>query len=123
MGALPNLKFPNNREIPAIFYVSADSSESLQNVHVENDLVVVQRVAREMVLRLGSQVVGLYNEAYDPDGVGPKNGVTIDGIKRTVKGIPMKLNDRDDKQLGKDKEQPDADDLSKEYDGDRGCLL
>jgi len=61
-------------------------SESLVNSHVIEDTIVVQRVAKEFVLRLGDAVVGLYNESYDPDGIPPKNGMAVEGLQRVIKG-------------------------------------
>ena len=84
-GRFTYLRFPNNREVPAMFLVSPDKSESLVNTHVIDDMVVIQRVAPEYVLRLGNQLVGLYNESWDPDGVPPEDGMTAQGLKRVIK--------------------------------------
>lgn len=70
-GRFTYFKFPNNREIPSFFIVSDDGQESLVNYHVQGDFVVIQRVARRFALRLGSQVIGVVNEKYDPDGIAP----------------------------------------------------
>ncbi|OPY76833.1 MAG: Type IV secretion system protein virB9 precursor [Syntrophorhabdus sp. PtaU1.Bin153] len=85
-GRFTYLKFPNNREIPAIFLVSDDRSESLVNTHVIKDIVVIQRVGKEFAIRLGNGIVGLYNESYDPDGLPPHHGMTSPGLKRVIKG-------------------------------------
>jgi type IV secretion system protein VirB9 len=85
-GRFTYLKFPNNREIPAMFLVFDDKTESIVNTHVIDDTVVIQRVAKRFYLRLGSAVVGLYNESYDPDGLPPNNGTTAPGSKRVLKG-------------------------------------
>jgi|WetSurMetagenome_2_1015567.scaffolds.fasta_scaffold01805_3 type IV secretion system protein VirB9 len=84
-GRFTYLKFPNNREIPTIYLVAEDRSESIVNHHVVDDVVIVQRLGREFVLRLGTMAVGLFNESYDPDGVAPKHGMTVDGLKRSIK--------------------------------------
>ena len=85
-GRFTYLKFPNNRDFPSVFLVAADKSESLVNTHVEKDVLVIQRVAREMVLRLGNAVVGVYNDKYDIDGVPPTDGTTVPGVKRVIVG-------------------------------------
>lgn len=85
-GRFTYLKFPNNREFPAAFLVAADKSESLVNSHVENDTLVLHRVAREVVLRLGDAVVGVYNENYDVDGLAPVDGTTVPGVQRVIVG-------------------------------------
>lgn len=84
-GRFTYFKFSNNREVPSIFYISANEEEARINYHMEGDLAVVQRMGRRFVLRLGQSVVGVWNEALDPDGVAPKDGTTIEGVKRVVK--------------------------------------
>jgi P-type conjugative transfer protein VirB9 len=49
-GRFTYLKFPNNRDFPAVFLVAADKTESLVNTHVDKDVMVIQRVASELVL-------------------------------------------------------------------------
>lgn len=83
-GRFTYLKFPNNREIPAVFLVAEDETESLVNVHVNNDVVVVHRVAPRLLLRLGKQVVTVINEAYDIDGIPPSEGTTVNGVRRVI---------------------------------------
>lgn len=83
-GRFTYLKFPNNRDFPAVFLVAADKTESLVNTHVDKDVMVIQRVASELVLRLGNSVVGIYNDSYDIDGVPPNDGTTVPGVKRVI---------------------------------------
>jgi len=64
-------KFPGQRDIPAIYMVGADGSESIVNRHStgpSNQIVVVHRVAARWVLRLGSRALAIWNDAYDPEG-------------------------------------------------------
>lgn len=87
-GRFTYLKFPNNRDFPSAFLVAADKTESLINSHIdpaEPDTLVLQRVAKEMVLRLGNAVVGIYNDSFDPDGVPATQGTTVPGVKRVIK--------------------------------------
>jgi len=37
------------------------------------------------MLRAGSAVVGIWNEAFDPDGVPPDGGTTVPGVRRALK--------------------------------------
>jgi len=83
-GRFTYLRFPNNREVPSIYMVADDGSESLVQWHVDSDVMVVHRVAKRFVLRNGAAVVGLWNEAYDMDGVPPHDGVTVPGLKRVI---------------------------------------
>jgi type IV secretion system protein VirB9 len=84
-GRFTYLRFPGNREIPAVFHVLGDGGESLVNARMEDDLLVVDRVSRRLVLRAGSAVVGLWNEAFDIDGVPPVESTTVPGVRRLLK--------------------------------------
>ena len=79
------LRFPGNREVPAVFHVLGDGSETLVNARMEDDLLVVDRVSRKLMLRAGSAVVGLWNEAFDLDGRPPGDGTTVPGVQRVLK--------------------------------------
>ncbi|KAB2871779.1 MAG: TrbG/VirB9 family P-type conjugative transfer protein, partial [Burkholderiaceae bacterium] len=45
-GRFTYFRFPGNREVPAVFHVLGDGSESLVNTRMEGDLLVVDRVSR-----------------------------------------------------------------------------
>ena len=85
-GRFTYIRIPNNRSIPTIFKVAPDNQESMVESHLENDVLVAHQVAPRWVLRLSNQVVGIWNESYDPDGVPAVNGTTIPGVMRVVKG-------------------------------------
>ena len=87
-GRFTYLKFPNNREVPAVFHVLPDGSETVVNARMEGDLLVADRVSRRLMLRAGSVVVGVWNDAFDEDGVAPSNGTTVLGVDRTLKNTP-----------------------------------
>lgn len=84
-GRFTKLTFPANRSMPEVFVVEADGSESIPPSHVEKDTIVLHRVYKRLVLRLSKYVVGIWNEAYDPDGVPPEEGSTVKGLKRVVR--------------------------------------
>jgi type IV secretion system protein VirB9 len=84
-GRFTYFRFPNNREVPAVFHVLGDGSESLVNTRMEGDLLVVDRVSRQLMLRAGSAVVGVWNEAFDIDGVPAHEGSTVAGVQRVFK--------------------------------------
>jgi type IV secretion system protein VirB9 len=84
-GRFTYLRFPGNREVPAVFHVLGDGGETLVNARMEDDLLVVDRVSRRLMLRAGSAVVGLWNEAFDLDGVPPDGGTTVPGVQRVLK--------------------------------------
>ena len=84
-GRFTYLRFPGNREIPAVFHVLGDGGETLVNARMEDDLLVVDRVSRRLMLRAGSAVVGLWNEAFDLDGKPPGDGTTVPGVQRALR--------------------------------------
>lgn len=88
-GRFTYLRFAGNREVPAVFQVLGDGSETVVNTRMEDDLLIVDRVSRRLTLRAGSAVVGVWNDAFDPDGVPPQDGTTAPGVVRTVRAEPL----------------------------------
>lgn len=84
-GRFTWIRIPANRRIPAIFRVADDGTESVVDKHMEDDTIVVHEVAKRFVLRLGDEVVGIWNDAYDMDGVPPSDGTTVNGVKRVLR--------------------------------------
>ncbi|WP_213305863.1 TrbG/VirB9 family P-type conjugative transfer protein [Paraburkholderia sacchari] len=84
-GRFTYLRIPNNRRMPAVFRVADDGTESVVDKHVEGDTIVVHEVAKRFVLRLGAEVVGIWNDAYDMDGVPPHDGTTVRGVRRVLR--------------------------------------
>jgi type IV secretion system protein VirB9 len=84
-GRFTYFRFANNREVPTIFFISPTGEEARINFSMQGDLAVVQRMGRRFVLRLGKAVVGVWNEAFDPDGVPPVEGTTVNGVERTIR--------------------------------------
>ena len=93
-GRFTYFRFPGNREVPAVFHVLGDGSETLVNARMEDDLLVVDRVSRRLMLRSGSAVVGVWNEAFDLDGVPPGDGTTVPGVQRTFKAEANPMRQR-----------------------------
>ena len=89
-GTQTYFSFPNNRPIPTVFQIAPDGSEEMVNARMDpDDLLVADRVGRRFVLRLGQSVAAIINDAFDLDGVPPKDGTTVPGVARVVKaGTP-----------------------------------
>ena len=83
-GRFTYLRFAGNREVPAVFQVLGDGSETLVNARMEDDLLVVDRVARRLTLRAGQAVVAVWNDAFDLDGAPPTGGMTVRGVIRRL---------------------------------------
>ena len=91
-GRFTYFKFPNNREIPAVYSVYRDDpddddavQEAVVNSHIENGYLIVHGVYPEFRLRSGNGVVGVYNETYFGGGRKATNGTTVSGVDRIIK--------------------------------------
>lgn len=85
-GRFTYIRIPGNRELPSVFLISADGTESFVERHMEGrDLMVIHEVARQWVLRLDKQTIGLWNEAFDIEGVPPVAGARSDQVRRVIR--------------------------------------
>jgi type IV secretion system protein VirB9 len=83
-GRFTYIAMGNNREIPAAFKVDGNGAESLVNLHTEGQLLVIHEVARRFLLKLDKQEVGIWNEAFDPEGMANPTGTTSDRVVREL---------------------------------------
>lgn len=83
-GRFTYIALGNNREIPAAFKVDGNDGESTVNLHTEGQLLVIHEVARRFMLRLDKQEVGIWNEAFDPDGMANTTGTASSEVIREV---------------------------------------
>ena len=83
-GRFTYIAMGNNREIPAAFKVDGNDGESTVNLHSEGQLLVIHEVARRFLLRLDRQEVGIWNEAFDPDGMANTTGTASSEVVREV---------------------------------------
>src|SRR3546814_6431320 len=71
-GQFTVMRFPNQREIPAIFTVNPDGSEATASFDVRDEFVVIHGVYKELRLRRGKVVLCIYNESPSFYGRDPK---------------------------------------------------
>lgn len=83
-GRFTYIAMGNNREIPAAFKVDGQGAESMVNLHTEGQLLVIHEVVRGLILKLDKQEVGIWNEAFDPEGMANPTGTTSDRVVREV---------------------------------------
>ena len=93
-GRFTYLRFPGNRGVPAVFHVLGDGSETLVNARMEDDQLVVDRVSRHLMLRAGSAVIGIWNEAFDLEGSPAEGATTVRGVQRMLKAGHGSLDTR-----------------------------
>jgi type IV secretion system protein VirB9 len=82
-GRLTAFRFPGNTEAPAI-YVVGPNGERLAPFVAQDDLIVVQETAAHFRLRLGDEVLEVYNKDFDPVGDKPDTGTTSTDVIREV---------------------------------------
>jgi type IV secretion system protein VirB9 len=84
-GKETTFRFAGNREVPAIYLIASDGSETLAAKDVRGELVIVHATARAFRLRKGGDVLCVYNEAFDPVGVNTGTNTMSPGVARLPK--------------------------------------
>jgi type IV secretion system protein VirB9 len=87
-GRFTYVKFANNREMPAIYTVNDDGSESLVNTHINPhypDIITIHKVKKRFTFRKGKAVACIFNKSFDSRGIGIPTGTTSPEVIRTIK--------------------------------------
>lgn len=85
-GVRTTLVFAAHAELPAIFAVGEDGSESLVNFDVEGGRIVVQRVARRLLLRRGKLTGCIVDRAFTGGGDRLSSGTIAPNVQRVTRG-------------------------------------
>jgi type IV secretion system protein VirB9 len=87
-GTFTYFRFYAQQDLPSFFVVNDDETESVVNkfVKYDGDTVVVQRVAKQFVLRMGNTVTCIYNENVPVLTPSSPTGTTSEQMQRIVKG-------------------------------------
>lgn len=80
------LRFAPRADMPAVYYIAEDGTETRVNFNVNDDVLVVHRVARKIVLRKGKLVTCIFNEAFDSVGVKRSTNTKSPVVERVIKG-------------------------------------
>ena len=87
-GRFTYLTFNRKQDLPAIYIVNADDSESLVNANInprQPDTIVVRRIVKQLVLRRGNQVLCLFNRSFKSEAVASYSTTTIPNVSRKIK--------------------------------------
>ncbi|MBB3965893.1 P-type conjugative transfer protein VirB9 [Rhizobium metallidurans] len=84
-GKTTTFTFAGNQEMPAIYMENSDGSESLVPKSIDGNLVMVHAISRKFILRRGTDVLCVFNEAYDRVGINPNTNTTSPSVERVVK--------------------------------------
>ena len=85
-GEFTVLRYPGHADLPSIFAVDVDGSETIVPYDVREDFVVIHAVYRQLRLRRGNTVLCLYNEAPPRNDRGDRTGTVSTVVERKVKG-------------------------------------
>ncbi len=83
-GQFTYLKFDKHTDFPAVYRVADDDEETLLNSHVKGQWLVIHGIYKELRLRAGQGVVGIYNDGYSGGGVRKETGVSVPGVERRL---------------------------------------
>jgi type IV secretion system protein VirB9 len=93
-GVQTRLRFAPRTELPAIFVKNDDGTESLVNLNIDRDEVVLHRIARQWMLRRGGLVGCVRNAGFSGSGERLDSGTVHPGVERAVRGIDGQLPSR-----------------------------
>lgn len=85
-GEFTVLRYPGHADIPSIFAVDVDGTETIVPYDVREDFVVIHAVYRQIRLRRGSVVLCIYNESPLRNERGDRTGTVSNVVERKVKG-------------------------------------
>jgi len=84
-GVQTTLVFGAHTELPAVFALNEDSSESLVNFHVQAGRIVVQRVARRLIVRRGKLAGCIVDRAFAGGGERLSSGTIAPNVERVTR--------------------------------------
>ena len=84
-GQVTVFRFPGNTEVPVIYEVKADGTESIVPRTVRGDNIVVDAIARQFRIRAGRQALCIFNRRYDPIGQHQNTGTVSPDVSRQLK--------------------------------------
>ncbi len=87
-GRFTYLRFDSTRELPVVYKILPDGTETLTNFHMDSDTgtVVVHEVAGKFILRYGNAVMAIRNDGFNPDGKLNLTGTTVPNAVRLQRG-------------------------------------
>jgi len=83
-GQFTCFSFSKNTELPLIYKVNHDKTESLLNTYIKNNITIVHSVNKEYRIRLGKEVLGIETPKLKIKNFSTSN-TSIDHYKRVIK--------------------------------------
>jgi type IV secretion system protein VirB9 len=85
-GVQTTLVFGAHTELPAVFALNEDGSESLVNFDVQGGRIVIQRVARRLIVRRGTLTGCIVDRAFAGGGERLSSGTIAPNVQRVTRG-------------------------------------
>ena len=85
-GTFTYFRFPGAMELPTVFVIGADGQEARTNYSMQDDYLVVQRLGRRFILRLGKSTVSVLNAGFTAEGAANTSGTSVPGVRREIAG-------------------------------------
>ena len=88
-GRFTYITFNGKQDFPAVYLVGSDDQESLVNSNVNAAFpytIIIQRVAKQLVLRQGNKVLCLFNQSYHSEQAAHYTTSNIPNVERQLKG-------------------------------------
>jgi type IV secretion system protein VirB9 len=85
-GVQTTLVFGAHTELPAVFALNEDGSESLVNVDVQGGRIVVERVAHRLIVRRGKLAGCIVDRAFAGSGERLSSGTIAPNVQRVTRG-------------------------------------
>jgi len=90
-GVQTTLVFGARTEMPAVFALNEDGSESLVNFAVQAGRIVVQRVARRLIVRRGKLAGCIVDRAFTGGGERLASGTIAPNVERVTRSAGRKV--------------------------------
>jgi type IV secretion system protein VirB9 len=87
-GVQMRLRFASQQDLPAIFARNDDGSESLLNFSIDAGEVVVQRIARQLIVRRGRLRGCILNQGFTGGGERLESGTVAPSVERVKRDGP-----------------------------------
>ncbi|RJY07569.1 P-type conjugative transfer protein VirB9 [Parashewanella spongiae] len=88
-GRFTYITFNGKQDFPAVYIVGSDDQESLVNSNVNAAFpytIIIQRIAKQLVLRQGNKVLCLFNQSYQFEHAANYTTSNIPNVERQLKG-------------------------------------
>ncbi len=88
-GRFTYITFNGKQDLPAVYLVDRDNNESLVNSNINSAFpytIIVQRIAKQLVLRHGDKVLCLFNQSFGTEKAAEYTTSNISNVERHLKG-------------------------------------